>query len=350
MKKIFGMSIAVAMAISLVACGGGAPSNNSKSIEKAESVSKSVSTETTSSSKESSSTEEKNSSDITIAYSAGDLNLAFDNLLYQAAETRCKEIGVKFVGQDAQADNMLQLDQINALISQGVDGIVVNSVTTDTASAISKACADAGVPLVYCNMFPWGDAIEENIPEGSYYVGSVEEDAGILQAEHALKELGDEEFNYMILEGVLGSSGALGRTNGNHSILDNAPNANQLDEQTGDWLRDEAYDMTQNWLTAHGDKIDVIFANNDEMALGAAKACKEVNRDDILIYGVDATSDGLNAVKDGSLTATVLQDAVKQAGTSVDVVYQLITTGEAETVTWIPFVLITPDDVDEYLK
>ena len=288
-------------------------------------------------------------SDITIAYSAGDLNLAFDNLLYEAAKKRCEEIGVNFVGQDAQADNMMQVDQVNALIAQGVDGIVANLVTTDTAASLTQACADAGVPLVYCNMFPWGDAVEENIPDGCYYVGSVEEDAGTLQAELLLDLIGDQEVGVCILEGVLGSSGALGRTNGNHKILDEASNVTILDEQTGDWLREEGMTMSQNWITAYGDKLNVILANNDEMALGAVSACKEAGRDDIIIMGVDATTDGLTAVKNGEMAATVLQDATNQAGTSVDVCYSLIKGESVEKVNWIPFVLVTPDDVDSYL-
>lgn len=288
-------------------------------------------------------------SDITIAYSAGDLNLAFDNLLMEKAKARCDEIGVNFVSQDAQADNMMQIDQINALIAQGVDGIVVNLVTTDSAPTISQACNDAGVPLVYCNMFPWGEAKDENVPEGEHYVGSVEDDAGRLQGERLLELIGDQEVGVCILMGPHGSSGALGRTNGNHEVLDNAANVTILDEQTAEWLREEAMTMSQNWITAHGDKLNVILANNDEMALGAVSACKEAGRDDIIIMGVDATNDGLTGVKNGEMAATVLQDATNQAGTSVDVCLSLIKGEDVERITWIPFVLVTPDDVDSYL-
>ncbi len=288
-------------------------------------------------------------SDITIGYSAGDLNLVFDTMLYDAAEAKCKELGVTFVGQDAQHDNMMQVDQVNALIAQGIDGLCTNLVTTDTAPAISEACANAGIPCVYINMFPWGDAVEENIPDGSYYVGSVEEDAGRIQANHLLELIGDKEVGVCILEGVLGSSGALGRTNGNHEILDAAPNVTILDEQTGNWLREEGLTMTQNWITAHGDKLNVILANNDEMALGAYNACVEAGREDIIIMGVDANPDGLAAVKAGQMAATVLQDATNQAGVGVEQCLKLIKGEEVSKVEWIPFVLVLAEDVDQYM-
>lgn len=334
MKKVLVILLTLAMVLFLFA---GCASNDSATKDDSAKTDDSATAEDSA---------KKDSSDITICYSAGDLNIVFDNLLYKAAEEKCQELGVNFTGTDAQADNMMQIDQINAAIQKGVDGIVVNLVTTDAEPAITKACNDANIPVVYCNMYPWGNA---DIPEGSYYVGSREEDAGRFQAEYLSELIGDQEVGVCILEGVLGSSGALGRTNGNHEILDTMENVTILDEQTGDWLRDEGLTMTQNWLTAYGDELNVILANNDEMALGAWNACKEAGRTDIIIMGVDANADGLASVKAGEMKATVLQDADNQAGTAIDQCFKLITEGEAETVIWVPFVLINDTNIEEYL-
>ena len=288
-------------------------------------------------------------SQYTIGYACGDMGLLFDNMLFEAAEKKANELGVKFVGMDAQHDNVMQIDQVNGMIAQGIDGLAINLVTTDAAAAVSKACEEAGVPVVYCNMFPWGDAVEENIPEYDYYVGSVEDDAGRLQANYLLELVGDQEVGVCIMQGVLGSSGALGRTAGNHEILDPVETVTILDEQTGNWLRDEATTLAENWITAHGDKLNVILCNNDEMALGCVNACKAAGRDDIIIMGVDATPDGLAAVKAGDMAATVLQDATNQAGHSVENALKLAKGESVPKVDWIPFVLVTPEDVDQYM-
>lgn len=348
-SKVLATTMAAAMVL-LAGCGGSGSSGASSAASSGGDAAASSASASSASAASSSSGGAAASGDVTIAYSAGDLNLAFDNLLYEAAEAKCNELGIKFVGQDAQADNMMQVDQVNGLIAQGVDGIVVNSVTTDTEQTITNACKEAGVALVYCNMFPWGDAKDENIPDGCYYVGSDEEEAGRLQGELLLELLGGKEAGVAILEGPFGSSGQLGRTNGNHAVLDEADNITILAEETGEWLRENGYTITQNWISAYGDKLNVVLANNDEMALGAVKACKEAGRDDIIIMGVDATTDGLTAVKNGEMAATVLQDADSQAGVSVEQAYKLATEGSADKVKWIDFVLVTPDDVDDYLN
>jgi len=83
-----------------------------------------------------------------------------------------------------------------------------------------------------------------------------------------------------------------------------------IDEQTANWQRDEAQDLVTNWLSA-GEPFDVIFANNDEMAIGAIQAMKAagISMEDVVVTGVDATQDALVAMSAGDLDATVFQDA-----------------------------------------
>ena len=107
--------------------------------------------------------------------------------------------------------------------------------------------------------------------------------------------------------------------------------------------------ITENWLTAYGDDLNAILANNDGMAIGALEALKENDRTDILVFGVDAIPDAVKLVDDGQLAGTVLQDAVGQGGGAISVIEQLVAGKSVDAVTWVDFVLINKDNVANYL-
>jgi len=95
--------------------------------------------------------------------------------------------------------------------------------------------------------------------------------------------------------------------------------------------------------------LNAILANNDNMALGAIRALEAAGRDDVIVIGIDAIPEAKIAVKEGKMAATVLQDAAGQGGTAVEVAVRAIRGEEQDAFTWINFILITPEDVDQYL-
>ena len=109
-------------------------------------------------------------------------------------------------------------------------------------------------------------------------------------------------------------------------------------------------DLMTNWLTA-GEPFDAVFANNDEMAIGAIQAMKSAGIDmkDVVVVGVDATQDGLAAMKAGELDVTVFQNARGQAAGAVDAALALARGEAVDQVVYIPFELVTPDNMDDYL-
>ncbi|MBB2671935.1 UNVERIFIED_ORG: ABC-type sugar transport system substrate-binding protein [Rhizobium esperanzae] len=123
------------------------------------------------------------------------------------------------------------------------------------------------------------------------------------------------------------------------------------DEQTAAWTRTNAMDLTTNWLTA-GRPIDAIFANNDEMALGAIQALKAsgVSMDDVIVVGIDATQDALAAMAAGDLDVTVFQNAKQQAASAVDAAVALAHGNSVDKEVWVPFELVTPQNMTEYAK
>ena len=154
-----------------------------------------------------------------------------------------------------------------------------------------------------------------------------------------------------IIMGDLSHNAALQRTQSVRDVLSKPPCdfIKIVDEQQAGWSRLAAADLVTNWLTA-GEPFDAIFANNDEMAIGAIQAMKNAGVDlkDVVVVGVDATQDGLAAMKAGDLDVTVFQNATAQAAGAVDAALALARKQTVDQVVYIPFELVTPANMDAY--
>jgi len=148
--------------------------------------------------------------------------------------------------------------------------------------------------------------------------------------------------------GILSNEGAVKRTEGNEEILSKYPDIKILAKEAGDWQYDKGMSITENWLTAYGDDLNAILANNDGMAIGALQALEAAGRDDVIVVGVDAIPDAVKLVAEGKLDATVLQDAKGQGAGGVDVAAKAMAGETPEAVTWIDFVLVTPENVADF--
>ncbi len=249
------------------------------------------------------------------------------------------KIRIEFV--DAKEDMAKQMDQVENFLVQQKDAIVVVPVDTSASGPITAAAQEDDVPIVYVNRNP-GD-----LPDGAYYVGSEEVVAGRLQMEFLAEELGGEG-KVAILMGKLDNEGAIKRTEGNKEIAANYAGIEIVEEQTGKWQRNEGMMVAEDWLNKYGDELDAILCNNDDMALGAVQALKDAAREDVYVLGVDATPDGLAALAAGDLSATVFQDAAGQGGGGVEVAFKAASGETVEKETWIPFVLVTPDNLADF--
>lgn len=245
--------------------------------------------------------------------------------------------------QDSQEDVVKQQDQVNNLITQGAKALVVVPVNTNAVEPIVKAAKDAKIPLVFVNRGPY---TEQNIPQGVYYVGSESEIAGRFQGELMAKLL-NGQGGVAILLGKLDNEATGGRTNGNKKAFAGT-DIKILAEEAGDWQRDQGMTKTENWLTAYGSDLNGILANNDEMALGAVEALKAAGRTDVIVMGVDAIPDAKVAVGNGSLAATVLQDAVGQGRGAAEIADKLLSGQTSPAWNMVPYVLITKENLAQY--
>ncbi len=256
--------------------------------------------------------------------------------------------------EDATDDVAKQLDQINNFIASGVDAIIVNAVDTNATEAMSAAAAAAGVPLVYVNRQPIN---MDTLPDGQAFVASNEIESGTLKAFEVCKNLRAAGLSggarAYILMGQLSNQAAVQRTKDVDDVIgmDMCNFIEIIDRQTANWSRDEASDLMTNWLSS-GEPFDAVFANNDEMAIGAIQAMKSAGIDmaDVQVGGVDATSDALLAMQAGDLDVTVFQDLAGQGRGSIDTALALINGESVDKTVFIPFKLVTPDNVAEFIQ
>ena len=269
------------------------------------------------------------------------LQTVADGMEAKAAELGNVELNIVA----AQEKTDVQLGQVENFISQGVDAIIVIPVDTDAAGPMTDAAKAAGIPLVYVNRRPSDLPTDGSIP----YVGSDSLYAGTVEMQ-ALADLAGNKGNVVILIGDPANEAAVLRTKGCKDVAAER-GMTVTKEQAGNWYREEGLAIMENWIQS-GDQIDVVCANNDEMALGAIQALKNANLlDKVLVGGVDATADALAAMEAGELEVTVFQDAKGQGGGGVEAAVKLANGETVETVDGvvdIPYQLVTPDNMADF--
>ncbi|WAP66765.1 sugar ABC transporter substrate-binding protein [Jiella pelagia] len=260
--------------------------------------------------------------------------------------------GVDIQVEDAQNDVAKQLNQIQNFIAGGVDAIIVNPVDTSATEAMTRAAESAGVPLVYVNRQPVN---VDALPDNQAFVASDERESGTLQTKEVcrlFKEEGKDPARVYVMMGELSNQAAVQRTADIHDVMKNGECAVTLeiiDEQTANWSRDEAQDLMTNWLST-GESFDGLISNNDEMAIGAIQAMKASGTamDQVVVAGIDATQDALQAMAGGDLDVTVFQDAAGQGSGALDAALKLARGEDVDQKVYVPFQLVTPDNMENF--
>jgi len=278
----------------------------------------------------------------------------FLTVLRNGIEAQSKDMGVEVQIEDAQNDVAKQLDQIKNFAASGVQAIIVNPVDTSATQAMSDAAAAANIPLVYVNRQPINI---DTLPDNQAFVASNERDSGTLETKEVcrlFKEAGKTEVNVYVIMGELSNQAAVQRTKDIDEVIagpDCGVKVNIIDKQTSNWKRDEAQNLMTNWLST-GTAFDGVIANNDESAIGAIQALKAANVDmkSVVVGGVDATQDALAAMQAGELDATVFQDAAGQGAGALDAAIKLAKGEAVEQKVWIPFQLVTPANIGDFIK
>ncbi|WP_329906106.1 sugar ABC transporter substrate-binding protein [Serratia quinivorans] len=280
----------------------------------------------------------------TIGVSMAYFDQNFLTIIRHSIDKEAKARGISVQFEDARGDVGRQADQVQNFISAGVDAIIVDPVNSAGTPAITKMVTKAGIPLVYVNRTP-GDS---KLPAGVVFVGSDEKQSGTLQMEE-LARLANYQGNVAVMIGNLTDAGALQRTKDVEQVVAKYPKMKVVQKQSANYSRSEGMDLMLNWIT-NGESIDIVAANNDEMAIGAIMALQQAGKQGskVLVGGIDATPDGLKALSSGKMQVTVFQDAVGQGKASVDVAQRMIKGEKLDPYYWIPFELVTPANMQKY--
>ena len=266
---------------------------------------------------------------------------------------------------DSNNDMATQTNQIQTFITQKMDAIICNLVQTSSAEAIVNLCVDADIPLVLINREPPGDEKNEDgsiVDESAKiildnpkvcYVGADARQSGTYQGEiiAALEDKGDANgdgvVSYVMIEGDPENSDAQYRTQFSIKALEDAGiKVECLVDQIGNWDTAQGQTIAANALTQHGNKIDVIFCNNDGMALGAFAAIQAAGRtvgEDIYLVGVDALDECVEMVNNGTMTGTVKNDDVGQANKACEVTIELLEGKDIQNYYWVDYTKVVKE-------
>ena len=296
-----------------------------------------------------------NGSGIKILMTLHDETDTFLNTLCETIDAMAKETGATIDTVYCDSDPEIQMKQISEAAGKGYNAIICR--LADATTILQMENAAGNLPIVFINNEPDIDYLKG---DQFIYVGSFEQDAGRFQAEYIWNGLGNpSSLNVIIMEGMKGHAAVPQRTNAvKYFFLDNGVNVNYVFVDHGDWSDTVAYDQLDIFKKT-GQDFDCIICNNDPMAIGAIKWLKDNGYDTHkkLVAGIDATDSGCEAIRSGDLYMTVLQDTVGQGRAAVESAITLARGSSVSTLSgstedlkyvWVPFVAITPQNIDQY--
>jgi len=255
---------------------------------------------------------------------------------------------------DAKRDMAEQVKHVDAFINMGIDVMIINLVTPASAGMVTEKVKAADIPVVYINREPPED--EMNAWDRLVYVGADPRHSGTAQGKIILDLPdrgdidGDGVVRYVMIMGDPDCSDARYRTEYSIKALTDAGiRVETLFQQTGNWNTSEGQELAATAIAQFGAAIDVIFCNNDGMAIGAIEAIRaaglQVGRD-LYLVGVDAIPEAIDAIRAGDMTGTVLNDHIGQSHAAVDAAVRFLSGQSVERYYWVDYVKVTDDNIN----
>ncbi len=341
MKKFLALLLSLALvATLLVACGGGDKNSGKTETPK---------TETNTETKEEPKTEEPAKTEETAGPKTVKVGITIykfdDNFMtlyreelerYFKEELSNDQVMYEVTVVDGKNDQAEQTNQIQTFIADKYDVIIANLVQSSAASSVINMCKEANIPCIFINREPTAEDLD--LWDRIAYVGADARQSGTMQGEIILglenkgDINGDGKVSYVMVIGDPENVDAQYRTEYSiKALTDAGVQVEELVAQRGDWDQAKGQEIVAAALTQYGDQIEVVFCNNDAMALGARQAIEAAGRtvgEDIYLVGVDALEEVVKLVNEGKITGTVLNDHVGQAHTAAEVAIKAVN-GEA---------------------
>lgn len=259
--------------------------------------------------------------------------------LRDGAQAKADELGIELDIQDASDDAATQTDQLRNAETSGADVVIVNPTDSDAVGSAVQSLNNADIPVIAVDR-------SSNSGEVASFVAS-DNVAGGKQAAEALAAAIGEEGEILVLQGIAGSSASRDRGQGFEEGIAAFPNIKVVGKQTANFDRTEGLNVTTNLLQANPN-IKAIFAENDEMALGAIEALGARAGEEVKVFGFDGTADGLAAVEDGKLEGTIAQQPDELGARAVEQAAAILDGETPEEEVPVEVVTVTNENVAEF--
>jgi len=267
----------------------------------------------------------------------------FVHMMNQMKAEAQKLGGIKVIESDGQVSSPKQTADIEAAITQGVNGIVISPNEVDAMAPALQEAVDAHIPVVTI------DRRVDKVPGILAHVGADNVKGGEAQGE-LVKKLFPAGVTVMNLQGQSGASPAIDRNKGLHNVLDKAADKYKIVfEQTAGFDRAKGLSVTESALAGMSTPPGVIVAANDDMILGAIEALKARNLGNVVTIGFDALPEALAQIRDGTLTATIEQMPGGQSHLAVDTLVRFLREGKQpeQKVILLTPIAITKDNLKD---
>ncbi|MGL5346147.1 MAG: ribose ABC transporter substrate-binding protein RbsB [Peptostreptococcaceae bacterium] len=249
-----------------------------------------------------------------IGFIVSTLNNPFFVDLKTGIENKAKELGYEVVVLDSQNDPAKEVSNMEDITVKNVDLVLLNPVDSDSAIASVMIANNSDLPVITVDRVANGGDVVSHIASDNIAGGE-------MAANYLIEQLGGKG-NIVELEGIAGSSATRDRGQGFENGMKNSE-FNVVAKQSADFDRTKGLSVMENIIQSKGD-IDAVFAQNDEMALGAQKALEDAKMNDVLVVGFDATDDAVASVQEGKMAATVAQQPILIGEVAVETVHQVL--------------------------
>jgi ribose transport system substrate-binding protein len=268
--------------------------------------------------------------------------------MQKGAEGAAKRLGVDLVVQAAEreVDVEKQMQIVENLIQTRVAALCVTpSGSREIVPAIEKANR-AGIPVVIVDTRVDAKALSESGGRVATFIGSDNYEGGKLAGEFLVKQLGGKG-KVAVLEGIPGHETGDSRLRGFRDALKAAPGVEIVASQTANWERDQGFNVFQNILQSHPD-VQAVFACSDLMALGAVEAIAAAKKTgQIAVVGFDALSEARDAIRQGSMVATVAQSPDRMGALAVENAVKLLKGEQVQPEFVVPIKLVTKENAGQ---
>lgn len=279
-----------------------------------------------------------------------------------------KDLEIAVTTFDAAGSQRTQNDQVQELIDKGCNVLCVNLVDRSDPSEIIDLAKERDIPIIFFNREP----VAEDLMQWDklYYVGADAKESGIMQGEIAVDAIKansqidrnkDGKIQYVVIEGEPGHQDVIIRTeNAVNTLKENEIELEKLSYQIANWNRAQAQNRMEQMISQYQNKIELVLANNDDMALGAIDAYNKLNftKSNFPVFlGIDGTAAGLQAVENGELAGTVYNNKAEQAKAMAKLAVSVVTGKGMKDIKfeegkyiYTPYKKVTSKNVKDFMK